>query len=149
VATLKSRRRAKRSCRLATKLWCGQSVKETDYAETALRNYSGPRPSPEARGWENRMRRMTQQQIEEWNEIFPVGSPCWVTLDDGSELALHTRSKAYECLCVDKGHVVIKVEGLSRSLDLDRVRMAETHSPNVPALAQSGGEKPTTKESNS
>jgi len=74
------------------------------------------------------MKRMTQQQIDEWNETFPVGSPCWVRYDDGSEHTHHTRSKAYECPCFNKGHVVVKVDGLSYSVDLDRIHMAETHA---------------------
>ena len=73
------------------------------------------------------MHRMTQRQLDEWNEIFPVGSPCWVRHDDGSEHTHHTRSKAYECPCSNKGHVVVKVDGLSHSVDLDRIHMSETH----------------------
>lgn len=70
------------------------------------------------------MRRMTQQQINEWNETFPVGSPCWVRHDDGSEHTHHTRSPAW---LLGSGHAVVKVDGFSGGYDLDRVFMAETH----------------------
>ena len=84
---------------------------------------------------------MTQQQIDEWNETFPVGSPCWVRYDDGSEHTHHTRSEAYECPCANKGHVVVKVDGLSHSVDLDRIHMAETHElkPHNVKLTDAGG----------
>ena len=70
------------------------------------------------------MRRMSQQQIDEWNEIFPVGSPCWVRYDDGSEHPHHTRSQAW---LLGSGHAVVKVDGFRGGYDLDRVIMAETH----------------------
>ena len=74
------------------------------------------------------MRKMTQQQIDERNGFFPVGSPCWVRHDDGSEHTHHTRSEAW---LLGSGHAVVKVDGFSGGYDLDRVTMAETHSSNM------------------
>lgn len=71
------------------------------------------------------MRKMTQQQIDEWNEIFPVGSLCWVRYDDGSEHTHHTRSAAW---LLGSGHAVVKVNGLSGGYSLDRLKMVETHA---------------------
>lgn len=86
------------------------------------------------------MRRMTQQQIDEWNEIFPVGSPCWVRHDDGSEHTHHTRSPAW---LLGSGHAVVKVDGFSGGYDLDRVFMAETHElkPHNEKLTNEAGDK--------
>ena len=74
---------------------------------------------------------MNQKQMDEWNAEFPIGSLCWVRHDDGSTHTHCTRSEAYECPCAHMGHVVVKVDGLSHSIDLDRIQMAETHEPKA------------------
>ena len=81
----------------------------------------------------------TQAQIADWNYCFPVGSPCMLRLDDGTEVQTRTRSEAW-LICVNPargrlpyqfqtGIGVVQVEGKSGGWDLDRVRMMETHKP--------------------
>ena len=67
---------------------------------------------------------MNRQQLAEWNETFPPGSPCWVRHDDGSGHNHHTRSAAW---LLGSGHAVVEVDGICGGYDLDRVFMAETH----------------------
>ncbi len=66
------------------------------------------------------MSKMTQKQLDKWNETFPIGSPCWVQYDDGSEHTHHTRSFAW---FLGGGHAVVKVDGLSGGYSLDRLTM--------------------------
>lgn len=70
------------------------------------------------------MRKMTEQQILDWNTIFKPGHPCFLRLDDGSELSTHTRSPAW---LLGSGHAVVMVNGKAGGWDIDRVKMAETH----------------------
>ena len=78
---------------------------------------------------------MTQQQIEEWNETFPPGSPCCVRHDDGSEHTHHTRSPAW---LLGSGHAVVKVDGFIGGYDLARVFMSETHTNKSERRSPSG-----------
>lgn len=71
-------------------------------------------------------RTMTDSQLEDWNECYPVGSPCILILDDRSELPTRTKSMAWR---LGHGAVVVAVEGKSGGWDIDRVRMLETHKP--------------------
>lgn len=91
-------------------------------AQAGRARAGGPVRTP---GGGGAMRKMTQQQIAEWNETFPPGSPCWVRYDDGSEHTHHTRSAAW---LLRSGHAVVKVDGLSGGYSLDRLKMAETHA---------------------
>ncbi len=67
------------------------------------------------------MRKMTQSQLDEWNEWHPVGRPCQLIKDDNSEVETHTRTKAW---LLGSGHAVVCVNGFSGGWDLDRVKMA-------------------------
>jgi hypothetical protein len=67
---------------------------------------------------------MNQQEINNWNEVFPLGSPCWVKYDDGSEHTHHTRSAAW---LLGDGSAVVKVDGLTGGYSLKRLKMAERH----------------------
>lgn len=68
--------------------------------------------------------KMTDIQIEEWNEIYKPGSPCVLTLDDGTQVQTATRSIAWR---LGSGSVVVMVDGKSGGWNIDRVRMLETH----------------------
>jgi len=70
---------------------------------------------------------MTQQQIDDWNDTFPVGSPCMVKHSDGSEHLHHTRSGAW---LIGNSHTVVMLEGKTGGIPLDKLKMLETH--NVP-----------------
>lgn len=70
------------------------------------------------------MKRPIKYDLKQWNEIFPVGSPCVLTEDDGSETETHTRSIAWE---LGHGQAVVKVDGKSGVWMLERIRMCETH----------------------
>lgn len=62
--------------------------------------------------------------LQLWNSMHPVGSPCDLILDDGSMLRTKTRSIAWE---LGHGQAVVKVEGKSGGWLLERVRIFETH----------------------
>lgn len=72
------------------------------------------------------MSKMTQSQLQDWNDTFPIGSPCRLILDDGSGLDTETRSAAWN---LGHGQTVVMVAGKSGGWDLDRVKMMETHKP--------------------
>ncbi len=62
--------------------------------------------------------------LELWNSLNPVGSPCELTLDDGSVLRTETRSPAWN---LGHGQAVVSVLGRSGGQMLERVRILETH----------------------
>lgn len=70
------------------------------------------------------MKRPTKYDLKLWNEMNPVGSPCVLTEDDGSQTETHTRSIAWE---LGHGQAVVKVDGKSGGWMLERIRMCETH----------------------
>ncbi len=91
------------------------------------------------------MRRMTEREIAEWNNSWPIGSRCWVRHDDGIERDHKTRSPAW---LLGSGHGVVSVDGISGGYALERVRMVgarEPHNaqssptPNAPALPRREG----------
>jgi len=69
--------------------------------------------------------KMTQQQVDEWNDTFPVGSPCRLRHNDDVWRDHHTRSIAW---LLGHGQPVVKVDGKEGGWELDRIRMLETHS---------------------
>lgn len=69
------------------------------------------------------MKTMTQQQVDEWNAQWPVGSRCWVRRDDGVEEPRRTRSEAW---LLHSGHAVIKVDGIAGGFALNRLRMVHS-----------------------
>lgn len=71
------------------------------------------------------MKKMTQQQVDDWNDTFKPGHPCILLEDLGKEFQTKTRSIAW---LLGHGQPVVKVEGKSGGLDLDRIRMMETHA---------------------
>lgn len=58
-----------------------------------------------------------QKIIEEWNEMYPVGTPVKVRKDDKSIMDTHTRSEAW-LVC---GVPVVMVRGITGGYDLERV----------------------------
>lgn len=72
------------------------------------------------------MRNMTQQELDDWNDIFKPGHPCLLRLDNGQEVQTKTRSQAW---LLGHGMAVVSVEGKSGGWDIDRVKMLETHTP--------------------
>jgi hypothetical protein len=76
------------------------------------------------------MRTMTQEQIDEWNECHPVGSPCILITDDNKDVTTRTRTPAWLTSVnpvTQKGYAVVSIEGKTGGWDLDRVRMLEAH----------------------
>lgn len=74
------------------------------------------------------MKRPIKYDLETWNALNPVGSPCVLILDDGTEMPTRTRSIAWE---LGHGQAVVKVEGKSGGWELERVRMLEALSVNA------------------
>ncbi len=70
------------------------------------------------------MKTMTDAELKAWNETFPVGSPCVVTMIDGSEFQSITVGKAFRGM---PGGIIICVMRASFYFDLDRVKMMEAH----------------------
>ena len=62
--------------------------------------------------------------LEQWNALNPVGSPCILVMDDGAEIRTRTRSAAWR---LGHGQEVVSVEGRSGGYDLDRIRILESH----------------------
>ena len=73
------------------------------------------------------MAKMTEDEIQTWNELFPLKSPCLLRLDDGSEIETRVRSEAW---ALGDGTVVVKMEGMAGGWRIDRVKMLETHEEN-------------------
>jgi hypothetical protein len=65
------------------------------------------------------MTKMTEDEIQNWNELFPLKSPCLLRLDDGSEIETRVRSEAW---ALHDGTVVVKLEGKAGGWDIDRVK---------------------------
>lgn len=69
------------------------------------------------------MRKMNQQQLDDWNQTFKTGHPCLLRLDDGTEIPTRTRSWAW---LTGGGHALVSVEGKAGGWDIDRLKMLET-----------------------
>lgn len=63
--------------------------------------------------------------LELWNSLNPVGSPCDLIQNDGTMLRTKTRSVAWN---LGHGQAVVLVEGKTGGWELERVRILETHS---------------------
>ncbi|MFL0802412.1 MAG: hypothetical protein K6L81_01755 [Agarilytica sp.] len=61
---------------------------------------------------------------EEFNELYPKGTPVILADDFGKEHQTNTRSEAWD-LC---GTLVVMVEGRSGGYDLSRLKPMETHN---------------------
>jgi hypothetical protein len=64
-----------------------------------------------------RDRAVADAQVTRWNELYPVGTPVAVTLDDGTTKLTRTRSMAW-VVC---GHATVLVEGISGGYSLERM----------------------------
>lgn len=63
--------------------------------------------------------------LELWNTLYPVGTPCDLLQNDGTRLRTKTRSIAWE---LGHGQAVVKVEGKTGGWELERVCILEAHS---------------------
>jgi hypothetical protein len=64
--------------------------------------------------------------LDLWNSLNPVFSPCELTLDDGSKVITKTRSVAWN---LGHGQAVVLVDGRAGGQMLERLKMLETHKP--------------------
>lgn len=66
----------------------------------------------------------TKYDLDLWNALNPVGSPCDLILDNGQTFRTSTRSEAWN---LGHGQAVVMVEGKSGGWMLERVRILENH----------------------
>ena len=62
--------------------------------------------------------------LETWNALNPVGSPCIWTDDFGVEHRTVTRSAAWK---LGHGQAVVAIEGRSGGQELERIKILEIH----------------------
>lgn len=66
------------------------------------------------------MKKMTDEEIIQWNATFDEGHPCYLHFDDGHQELTRTRSPAWN---LSSGHSVVLVEGKTGAWCVDRVEM--------------------------
>lgn len=62
---------------------------------------------------------MNTEKIEQWNCLRPVGTPCSLVLDDGTQVETRVRSEAW---LLGSGRAVVKIEGYPGGWDISRIR---------------------------
>lgn len=67
--------------------------------------------------------KMTQQQVDEWNDWFPPGTECLLLGNYGEAIKTKTRSIAW---LLGHGQPVVKVEGKSGGWELDRIKILKS-----------------------
>jgi hypothetical protein len=60
-----------------------------------------------------------EAMVQEWNELYPPGTPVQLTNDDGEIEETKTRSIAW---LLGSGHAVVSVEGRTGGYLLERIR---------------------------
>lgn len=74
--------------------------------------------------------KMTQEQIDDWNARFPVGSRGWVDLGKGGKQFFHTRSKGW---LLENGEAVVMVDCVTGCYGVDFIHMCDSHdAPQSP-----------------
>lgn len=63
------------------------------------------------------MQAFDQLQLDDWNRLHPVGSDCYLKLDDGTLVKTKTRTPAW----LASGFAIASVNGKAGGWDLDRI----------------------------